>query len=569
MKKIRLSLASAILFLCAASLHAAPAVQTGLVKNEDGTYTATKIDEDKKAIKYGQKVDGFKDVTVVKGSAVTKQNPISVSLDEVSNQELNISLSGEIKISGKSDSYDAIWMINDFDAGFPELSRKTVKNNEWTHFEGKTTICVGQNKQLYLSKTGISMDEVTFYLKNFSVKIETEGALGPKVSWLEVPSLKEAYKDFFKFGLAVTYKGELNNPDVQDGLYRHVESITLGNAFKPDFLFAWQNPTVKMAKYTDETGKTIDVPALLPKFNDMDAILGLAKMNNLKIRGHVLVWHSQTPHWFFTEGYSSSKDAPYVDKETMTARQEWYIRSVLEHVAEWEQKNKCKEHVVWAWDVVNEAAADNSSEARFLREDSDWYRVYKNEEFIVNAFRFANKYAPKDVQLVYNDYGTYSGSNRTKGTKHASVLKIIDAIQANPETRLDAVGMQSHINQTYPKITGDDSFERAIQNFLAKGIDVQITELDMGHQTKYSPIRQKTRYKEIFEMFIRNRKVDGKNGISSVTLWGLTDNSTWLDNQPEYKSKNNKQHPLLFEGTEFFAKPSYYGVMEAAEEAKN
>lgn len=561
MKRILTVLFSAC--LAVTSLFAAE-VKSGPVKNEDGSFTITKIDEDKASIKFGQKADGFKDVTVVTGSKVTKQNPISISLADFKNQEISISISGDLKITGKDAEYDMVWMINDFDAGFPELMHKKIKTGEWTSFKGNLTLSMGENKALYLSKQGIPVDELKFFIKNLEVKIVTSGDLGPKLTWMEVPSIKKAYKDYFKFGLAVTYKGELNNPDIQDGLYRHVESITLGNAFKPDFLFAWQNPNAKITQFTDSTGKTIDVPALLPKFNDMDAILGIAKMNNLKIRGHVLTWHSQTPHWFFTEGYSNSKDAPYVDVDTMNARHEWYIKSVLEHVAEWEAKNKCKEHVVWAWDIVNEAAADNSTDTRFLREDSDWYRVYKDESFIVNAFRFANKYAPKDVVLVYNDYGTYSASNNSKAGKNHSVIKIIKAIQANPEARIDAVGMQSHINMNYPKINGDDSFERAIKNFLELGIDIHITELDIGHSGKYSPLKMKARYKDLFKLFLDYRAKDGEHGITSVTLWGITDNSTWLDNQKEYK--NNKQHPLIFEGTELYAKPAYYGVMEALEE---
>lgn len=564
MKKIKL-LFTSVFMLCALALNAAEP-ESNMIKNEDGSYTVTRIDADKKAIKYGQKADGFKDVTVVKGSAVTKQNPVSVSLNEVSNQEVNIFLSGDIKIAGKDAVYDVIWMINDFEAGFPELDRRNIKANEWTHFEGKVSVCLGQNKQLYLSKSGIPVEEVTFYLKNFNVKIETEGSLGPKLTWLEVPSLKKAYKDFFSFGLAVTFKGELSNGGIQDGLYRHVDSITLGNEFKPDFLFAWQNPNSKITQFTDSTGKTIDVPALLPKFNDMDTILGIANLNKIKIRGHVLTWHSQTPHWFFTEGFSNSKDAPLVDRETMNARHEWYIKSVLEHVQEWETKNKCKEHVIWAWDVVNEAASDGATDTRWLREDSDWYRVYQSDEFIVNAFRFANKYAPKDVVLVYNDYGTYSGSNQAKGGKHNAVLKILDSILADPEARIDAVGMQSHMNMVHPKVTGDDSFETAVQHFVSRGLDVHVTEMDMGHSLKYSPIKQKNRYNEFFTMFIKNRATEGKHGITNVTLWGLTDASTWLDNQKEYKG--NKQHPLLFEERAMYAKPSYYGVMEAAEKAK-
>ncbi|MBS7261123.1 MAG: endo-1,4-beta-xylanase [Treponema sp.] len=550
MKKHKLIFASAFLLLCA-GLHAAPAA-------------ITRIDEDKKAIKFGQKADGFKDVTVVKGSACTKQNPISVNLEKFANQEVTLSLSCDIKIKGADGDFDIIWMINDYDAGFPEISRKKIKGNEWVHMQGKKTLIIGKNKQLYLSKTGLPMDDISIMLKDFKVEIITEGDIGEKLGWLEAPSLKKALNPYFTFGLAVTYKGELTNPDIQDGLFRHAETITLGNEFKPDFLFAWQNPNVKLTQFTASNGKTIDVPALLPSFKDMDAILGLAQINKLKIRGHVLTWHSQTPHWFFTEGYKATGEL--VDKETMTARHEWYIASVLNHVKAWEEKYNKGEHIIWVWDVVNEAAKDGATADRWLREDSDWYRIYGDAEFIVNAFRFANKYAPADVLLCYNDYGTYSGSNLTKGGKTNAILNIIDAVQAAPDARLDVLGMQSHVGLTSPKATGSDSFETAVQKFVAKGLDVHVTELDVGHTTSYSPIKMKARYYDLFKVFLANRKTEDKHGISCVTIWGVTDENTWLDNQPEYKNKI-KQHPVLFDGkNEFFAKPCFYGILEAVEE---
>lgn len=52
----------------------------------------------------------------------------------------------------------------------------------------------------------------------------------------------------------------------------------------------------------------------------------------IRIRGHVLVWHSQTQEWFFHENYDITK--PYVNKETMNRRLEWFISSVFDHYLE-------------------------------------------------------------------------------------------------------------------------------------------------------------------------------------------------------------------------------------------
>ena len=66
-------------------------------------------------------------------------------------------------------------------------------------------------------------------------------------------------------------------------------------------------------------------------------------------------------------------------------------------------------------------------------------------------------------------------------------------------------------------------------------------------------------------MFLNNRKTEGKNGITGVTVWGLIDKSTWLNNQAEYKG--HKQFPLLFKD-DFTVKPAFWGVYEAAKDFK-
>ncbi len=44
-------------------------------------------------------------------------------------------------------------------------------------------------------------------------------------------------------------------------------------------------------------------------------VLKLASDNGLKLRGHTLVWHSQTPEWFFHKDYNVDKSL--VSKDVM------------------------------------------------------------------------------------------------------------------------------------------------------------------------------------------------------------------------------------------------------------
>lgn len=417
-------------------------------------------------------------------------------------------------------------------------------------------------------------------------------------SWLKVPSILETYKNDFdyigiateygNFGLSqigsnkytATYKkgnwgkpSELYYEEIQNGIKRHANSITLGNEMKPQFLFGWWNSgdskNQTMIDFKASNGKTIKVPSSLNNENLIYATLNVAKSMGVKMRGHVLVWHSQTPDDFFAENYlaeyNSSQIKNLVSKEEMTARQEWYIKTVLECVANWENANGYGKgnHIILAWDVVNEATADDAgnsysgSSQNWLRGStsktkdkspdvggSRWYQIYGDEEFIVNAFRFANAYAPSDVKLCYNDYNEYM--NYSGGYKTDAICHLIECIQ-NGETktvnnksvkpRIDAMGMQSHLGTEWPSVEG---YETALKKFLEK-VDVHVSELDFSATSQKEAANS---YSEYFKMFQKyGNKSSSQHKIKNITIWGINNENSWINPSSAGKSKT---YPLLF-----------------------
>ena len=454
-------------------------------------------------------------------------------------------------------------MINDVTANFPTVSKSKIKNGEWKTMRGSLMITLGDKRQLYISGAGMQKEKIVIYLKNINVKISGDELASDDVlqDWLEAPSIYEAYKDYFDYiGFAVPYNNGLTDQKIQKGLAYQASSITSENEFKPDFLWAWQKPT-SFVDFKAEDGKTYKMPSKL-SMGSAAQILSTAKKLGLEMRGHVLVWHSQTPKFFFREGWTD--DGKYVSREEMTARQEWYIKYVLEWVKDWEDKNNGGKRIITTWDVVNEAAADNASSTRHTRDNGDWWGVYKDSSYIANAFRFANKYAPKDVLLCYNDYCSELGASLTNPNgKHLDILKIVDEIQADPKARIDVVGLQTHINVDTKIRGGFNSYEEAFKSFLTRNVNLQVTELDIGSGSgKYSSTKTAAKYKELFELMIEYRKTPSKKGVEGITIWGVHDDGTWLDGQPEYKGK--KQHPLLFKKTKtgFVAKREHQAVIE-------
>ena len=421
-------------------------------------------------------------------------------------------------------------------------------------------------------------------------------------SWLEAPSLKEAYVDggiFDRFGFACE-TGEISNSNTAKGLVYQGNTTTPGNELKPQFvLWQYSQPT-NLTDFTDSNGTTIKVPKSINFAEKMDPYLNAAKKAGIQIRGHVLVWHSQTFEWFFTKDYalevtydSNGKPNNLVDKETMTARQEWYIKSVLEHVAEWEVANGYGEgnHIIYSWDVVNEAVADDArdNDTQYLRGStpgtqtaqidsynkctkgggSRWYQIYGSGEFIVNAFRFANAYAPADVTLCYNDYNEYLNYNAGDGGswKTEGIVRLLKYIKNGEEKtvngkpvkpRIDAMGMQSHVEPSWMNVS---SYEGDLKRFLELELDVQVTEFDVATSIKDDTGNWSTYFK-LLRKYGKNGSEKSKyNGhcITGVTIWGINDENSW-------KSNGGSQYPLIFKksGSSYLTKECFYSVLEAA-----
>ncbi len=111
----------------------------------------------------------------------------------------------------------------------------------------------------------------------------------------DIASLKDAYSDYFKIGCACA-GSEFAQGATKDLIKKHYNSLTLGNELKPDSVL----DQALSQKYVAETGDDT-MPQI--SLNEADEMLKFAGENKIPVRGHVLVWHSQTPDWFFKENF--------------------------------------------------------------------------------------------------------------------------------------------------------------------------------------------------------------------------------------------------------------------------
>ncbi len=344
--------------------------------------------------------------------------------------------------------------------------------------------------------------------------------------------LSKTYESYFKIGTSVSY-WNMNSDIALQELKKHYNSFTPENNMKPEALLDEKANTENPEKYNTN-------PAVC--FDRAIPYLEFAKESGMQLRGHNLVWHFQTPFWFFKEGYSKDETAPMADRETMLARMESYIKSVLTFV-QTEYPG-----VISVWDVVNEAMEEN--EADCWRKKSGWYQTV-GEDFVLYAFRFARKYAAEGVKLFYNDYNSFQPFKREKICE-----LILEPLMK--EKLIDGIGMQAHL------VLMDDileNFEKSLHRFGAMGLEVQLTELDI-HFTDPSEKGMKELadiYGNLFRILLKAKK-EGLADVTCVTFWGMKDDESWLTG-----FRGEKSYPLLF-GENYTLKKAYYSVVKAAEE---
>ncbi|MCA9194529.1 MAG: endo-1,4-beta-xylanase [Planctomycetales bacterium] len=337
------------------------------------------------------------------------------------------------------------------------------------------------------------------------------------------PSLKDVYSEAFKIGTAVNPRIiSERSQETREIILNHFNSITAENE-------------MKAASVNPQPG--------VYNFRAADEIVAFGEAHHLLVIGHTLVWHNQTPEWFF-KNQDGQPNSP-----------EEQIERMREHI-----ENVAGRYVgrIAAWDVLNEIIDDDGS-----YRPTSWVTSIGDGDHLARlAFQFAERYAP-NTELYYNDF------NAWRPAKVAGIVRMVKMLQA-AGIRIDGIGLQGHWGLNFPK---NEYIQAAIDAYSELGLKVMITELDIDvlpltregqiigrslqepqfqleeFETFLDPYKNglpadiakqlDDRYAELFELFYRNRQK-----IDRVTLWGLQDGSSWKNNYPV---PNRTNYPLLFD----------------------
>ena len=259
--------------------------------------------------------------------------------------------------------------------------------------------------------------------------------------------LKEAFKDKIKIGSSLNY---MDLDKAEESIKNHFNIITPEYDLFPEFI-------INQSK-SKELGNNVNTQV---EFNSVTKkFFQFLEDNKIAMHGHTFVWYSQTPNWFFKENFDLNEK------------------------------------------YLNDGGG--------LRRESDWFKIYGDDSFIINAFAYARKYAPSDCKLLISEYNEFIPDKTKDIYDIAMKLKVLGYV--------DGIGMQSHLEDNFPSF---DDYKIAFEKFVSTGLEISINELeiqanDLDKQCNF--------YRNLFLLYL-----DNKESISSVILFYI--NNRWTDRQ--------------------------------------
>ena len=405
---------------------------------------------------------------------------------------------------------------------------------------------------------------------------ESETNTGKYADTSSYEELDELYKEYFMLGTGCeaidhwnNQLAEIGNPEKEALISRMYNSITFGNEFKPAYNF----------DASSETLFTVDFAA--------EELLDWAKENGVKVRGHVLVWHAQVNPSIFAKDFKAYSggnltvsDTDVLDEDCLVSREvllerlKTYIYGVLEYT----YRNGYAD-IIYAWDVVNEACDESQPDG--LR-NSYWYQIigpdylyycflYAREAEVLYSNQYASLYGlnPEtddlssiQPKLFYNDYNEWVVSRSdaivhflTEEPWNENHEKVTSPV-IHPDGDgtiygdglIDGIGMQGHLDDTQ----NIEQYMTALEKYDAAVDEIHITELDVGctGSDANAEFYQAKFYYDFFARLIE--EVKGGVNLTSVTIWGLTDDASW----------RTDVNPLLFNG-DLSKKPAFEAMVMA------
>ena len=380
------------------------------------------------------------------------------------------------------------------------LDKKTVKAGSWAELSGSYK-APENSKSFKLSITTETAND--FYYD----KVSVVGQAGI-VAQAAALGIKDEIVNYGIRSGNILNGGTVGNGGITANLIKDCNAIECENETKPDATLVQSGSTNTDIKVKD---------------GSFAKIADFCIQNGMAFRGHTMVWHSQTPEWFFKDNFQTGGN--WVSASVMDQRLESYIKNMFNMYA-----TKYPDLNLYAYDVCNECISDDSSRTAnnggartpgYGNGNSPWVQVYGSNAFIAKAFHYARMYAPATCHLFYNDYNEYWDHKRD------CIIKTCKPILEAGD--LDGIGMQSHIDNEVNSFSGTTNYLKAMDMYLNNGFELQVTELDISVKDNGDYGKQATKYKALLQHCMEWNEAHPTGArVTLFQIWGPNDANSWL-----------------------------------------
>lgn len=379
--------------------------------------------------------------------------------------------------------------------------------SEWKLYEF-IYVAVGTTEKLGMHFSNLA----TYFVDGFTIEpfnIEAESI---------PPSSNSSLKDLAApFGINIANLGDrTDEPDFEQILRNDFNMLGSENGLK-----------MILAKRSENGPYTLSGP---------DKMVAYAEANDMKVRGHTILWHNGLPEWIKNKNWT---------RQTLLDFLEGYIKDVVGRY-----KGQIDE-----WDVANEFVNNEGTGLR-TADESIWIK-YIGPEVLDLAFQWIHEVDP-DAKLYYNDYSA-EGLNG----KSNYIYNMVKDMQVRG-IPIHGVGFQGHFKYDQfltPNVTFAQEIDANIKRLGALGLEVAFTEIDISITTPVEPSDynlQAITYGNLLQIALNNSDI-----VKTFMMWGITDKYTWITDNTEGKFGD----PLFYDKN-YNKKPAYDKMVQVLK-AKN
>ena len=302
----------------------------------------------------------------------------------------------------------------------------------------------------------------------------------------------------FSFGVSMTQASSLSNKEqavYQNRVKELFNFVTLG------FYWAARDEKNDLTGYKRMMRQKVD----------------WAVANDIKIKGHPLLWHESLPQWV-------------IDYQDPVALEKIIFKRIQDLLLDYPE--------IQYWDVYNEAIAPfknhvtPSGVTRWITHKGGIYPA------MLELYAFANKTAPNKIYTNNHYHPT-----------DPEFLKLNEYF-IEKKVGYQAIGMQAHM-QTHDNVFEEQELWDLVSTFTPLGKDIQFTEVTVTSSKLFNnwkdhgvfleernAVRKKgkkmnlpsIKQKEIFQAaYIKDfyTLLFSHPSVSSITMWNLTDKNAW------------------------------------------